>query len=156
MRLKDPVNEWFLRAILLERTLVELVGRFARLVLGLFGLLGHSLISIFLLKGWENILFSTRVSLIWVLGDGFKLLTLRCVDHVLLNEACLLVLNFRSQFVYFSLIFAEISAVERFQGLKPNLDLRSEVEVVLSTHCEHGVDRVFDQIEMLEVRELND
>jgi hypothetical protein len=75
---------------------------------------------------------------------------------VLLNEACLQVLNFGSQFVDFSLIFAEISAVERFQGLKPNLYLRSEVEVVLPTHCKHGVDRVFDQIEMLEVRELKD
>ena len=156
MGLQDSVYQGLLRTILLKCTLVELIGRFAGLVLCFFRLLWHCHLSILLLESWKHILFGCCVGLTGVLWDSFKLLSLRRIDHMLLNEACLWVFYFGPQFADFSLIFAEVSAVERLQGLKPDFDLGPEVEVVLSAHCEHRVDWIFYQVEMPEVWELND
>ena len=52
------------------------------------------------------------------------------------------------------LILAEIDSIKRHQGWNPNLELRSEVVVLGGLAGKHGIDRVFNQVQMLQVRVL--
>jgi len=112
VRLKNAVYQRLLRTVLLECSLVELIGCLASCCFFSLRLLRCSL-GILLFQSCKHIVLCCLAGLAGVLWDRFKLLTLRCIDDVLLNQCWFLVLNFRPHFVDFSLIFAEVSTVKR-------------------------------------------